>query len=103
MLILQVRERVSGSVSRMPHRLVGKTQCSNRRTNKVFRTNMTGTIKTLVASALLVSTFAIGTGATASAAGLSSVSSGNAGALYTLTNTAAGNSVVAYDRAANGA
>jgi 6-phosphogluconolactonase (cycloisomerase 2 family) len=73
---------------------------------KVFRRNMFGPVKTAIASALLVSTLAIGSGATAHAAGLArgvaTIANGNAGALYTETNAAAGNNVVEYDRAPDG-
>jgi len=73
----------------------------------VFRRNMFGSVKTLITSALLVSTLAIGSGASAQAAGLAKgaagSANGNVGALYTLTNAAAGNNVVEYDRAPDGA
>jgi 6-phosphogluconolactonase (cycloisomerase 2 family) len=68
--------------------------------------NMFGSVKTLIASALLVSTLAIGSGASAQAAGLAKgvadTAVGGAGALYTQTNAAAGNNVVEYDRATDG-
>jgi 6-phosphogluconolactonase len=68
---------------------------------KVFRKNVFGTVKAALASALLLSTIAWAGGATATARA-AGISDGNSGALYTLTNAAAGNSVVAYDRANDG-
>jgi 6-phosphogluconolactonase len=74
---------------------------------KVFRRNLFGPVKTLIAAVLLVSTFAIGSGASADAAGLAkgganTINESDTGALYTETNAAAGNSVVAFDRATDG-
>ena len=73
----------------------------------MFGKNIFSPMKTLIASALLVSSFALATGGSASAAGLTKGTEspdhhGNVGALYTLTNAAAGNSVVAYNRASDG-
>ncbi|MFL5733485.1 MAG: lactonase family protein [Chloroflexia bacterium] len=65
----------------------------------MFRINIRGSIKAFLALALLVSTFAIGSGSTALAAERNREGSG---AVYALTNAAAGNSVVAFDRASNG-
>ena len=67
----------------------------------MFRKNVLGSVKAVLASALMLSTFAWagGASATAHAAG---ISDSNQGALYTLTNSAAGNAVVAYDRANDG-
>jgi len=56
-------------------------------------------MKTFIALALLLSTFAIGSNGIAQAAGDTRAA---AGAVYALTNAAAGNSVVALDRASDG-
>jgi 6-phosphogluconolactonase (cycloisomerase 2 family) len=73
----------------------------NQEDKKVFHKNVFGSVKALLASALLLSAFAwAGAGSTtAHAAG---ISESNRGALYTLTNAAGGNSVVAYERASDG-
>jgi 6-phosphogluconolactonase len=68
----------------------------------VFRINTHGSIKTFVAAALLLSSFAFGSGAVANAAADSGDHRSNTGAVYALTNAAAGNSVVAFDRASDG-
>src|SRR5215212_741791 len=56
-------------------------------------------MKTFIALALLLSTFAIGSNGIAQAAGDTTAA---AGAVYALTNAAAGNSVVALDRDSDG-
>ena len=60
------------------------------------RIKISSFIKVFFAFALLLSTFVVGGGATASA-------HGDSGAVYVLTNQAAGNGVAVYDRASNGA
>src|SRR5207253_10424596 len=59
------------------------------------RLNRLGLVKTLFALALLLPALALGGGGAAFARG-------NVGAVYTLTNAAAGNSVAVFDRASDG-
>src|SRR5436305_1920706 len=61
----------------------------------MFRLNRLGLVKTLFALALLPA-FALGSGGAA-------LARGNVGAVYTLTNAAAGNRVAVFDRASDGA
>jgi 6-phosphogluconolactonase len=68
----------------------------------VFRINIQGSVKTLLASAMLLSTFAFSSGAVANAAADTAGQKGTTGAVYALTNAAVGNSVVAFDRASDG-
>lgn len=65
----------------------------------MFRIKNLGAIKTLFAMALLSSTFAWGGGAVTQA---HAAPAPNTGAVYTLTNEVTGNSVAAFDRAADG-
>ena len=68
----------------------------------MFRTKVFDRVKVIFAFALLLSTFAWGSGAIAHAAGNDAQDSHSSGAVYTLTNEAAGNRVVAFDRASDG-
>src|SRR5438034_1284028 len=62
----------------------------------MFRKNTLGFMKTFLALALLLPAIALGSGGAAHASGHA------VGAVYTLTNDAAGNRVVAFDQASDG-